>query len=576
MQGLPPPPPLKRQKQPKVTKLIPKRKRLSEEVKKVREEQKKLTYDIKHAQRKVARLQKKREAVAEKRNVVSKLTGDADGTPNNKVIDDEQLELIPEDIRDDAKVIFRPNAGPQTDFLAASENEVFYGGARGGGKSYSLLVDPLRYCTYDTHRALILRRTMPELRDLINHSHKLYPKAFPGAQWREKESLWRFPSGARIEFGYAENRQDALRYQGQAYTWIGIDELPQYPDVTILNDLRGSLRSVDPAVPTFLRACVDEGDVLTEHGWKPIQEVKRGEFVQSLNKDGNIILKEVLDIYKYEVNEPIARIKTRGLYMSMTNDHRIVYSKSPKSHDICIDRFNQVDTETINIYRTGYGYDTIRSYSGETLGLDSKLYLEILGYFLSEGCATTRNRVNIAQKKPVTRAIIKKALDKTGLNWRTEKSGFTLNGNLEWHKHFSQFGKCLDKFIPRIVLETANYEELDILLNALILGDGHRSEFKYVEYYTISKQLWDDVAEIAVKIGYKVWQRFRDRPEYGNNRSYELSIRRNNTATSEIYKKSSKLELYSGKVYCLSVADTHNFVLRQKGGVWISANTGNP
>jgi hypothetical protein len=158
-------------------------------------------------------------------------------------------------------VIFSPNPGPQTDFLAASEREVFYGGARGGGKSYSLLVDPLRYCSNGNHSGLILRRTMPELRDLIMHSNRLYPKAYPGAKWREQEKEWRFPSGAKIEFGYAENRQDALRYQGRAYNWIGIDELPQFPDEGILNDLRGSLRSVDLSLPEFIRATGNPGNV---------------------------------------------------------------------------------------------------------------------------------------------------------------------------------------------------------------------------------------------------------------------------------------------------------------------------
>ena len=75
---------------------------------------------------------------------------------------------------------------------------------------------------------------MPELRDLIQKSQLLYSKAFPGAKWREQEKEWRFPSGAKIEFGYAENMTDALRYQGQSYTWIGIDELPQYPNTCLL------------------------------------------------------------------------------------------------------------------------------------------------------------------------------------------------------------------------------------------------------------------------------------------------------------------------------------------------------
>ena len=161
----------------------------------------------------------------------------------------------------DREIIFQANEGPQTQFLAASEREVFYGGARGGGKSFALLADPLRYCTKQKHRALIIRRTMPELRDLINHSQQLYPKAYPGAKWREQEKEWKFPSGARIEFGYAENLTDVLRYQGQSYTWIGIDELPQYANVDIYNFLRSSLRSVDPDIPVYMRATGNPGNV---------------------------------------------------------------------------------------------------------------------------------------------------------------------------------------------------------------------------------------------------------------------------------------------------------------------------
>ena len=190
----------------------------------------------------------------------------------NQVLDGKETQLLTEDIIESVpnnvqehiksqEVIFKPNVGPQTDFLAASEREVFYGGARGGGKSYAMLVDPLRYCTKASHRALLIRRTMPELRDLINHSQRLYSRAFPGAKWREQEKEWRFPSGARIEFGYAENMQDVLRYQGQSYTWIGIDELPQYPTPDIYNFLRSSLRSVDPEIPVFMRATGNPGNI---------------------------------------------------------------------------------------------------------------------------------------------------------------------------------------------------------------------------------------------------------------------------------------------------------------------------
>ena len=222
-------------------------------------------------------LARKRKKVAQAEQTLRSAKQAAENTKRklltiNKALEGKDTQLLTEDIIDSAPktiqehvksqdVIFKPNGGPQTEFLAASEREVFYGGARGGGKSYAMLVDPLRYCSKAHHRALLIRRTMPELRDLISKSQLLYSKAYPGAKWREQEKEWRFPSGAKIEFGYAENMTDVLRYQGQSYTWIGIDELPQYPSPDIYNFLRSSLRSVDKDIPVYLRATGNPGNI---------------------------------------------------------------------------------------------------------------------------------------------------------------------------------------------------------------------------------------------------------------------------------------------------------------------------
>ena len=135
------------------------------------------------------REQSLRSAKREAENVKNKLlTIDKALTgKDTQLLTEDIIESAPKNVQehiDNQEVIFKPNIGPQTEFLAASEREVFYGGARGGGKSYAMLVDPLRYCTYANHRALLVRRTMPELRDLIQKSQLLYSKAFPGAKWR--------------------------------------------------------------------------------------------------------------------------------------------------------------------------------------------------------------------------------------------------------------------------------------------------------------------------------------------------------------------------------------------------------
>ena len=180
----------------------------------------------------------------------------------------EFIDSLPKEIRDsiedNTEVIFTPNKGPQVDFLAAPEKEVLYGGAAGGGKSFAMLVDLLRYASNGNHRALLLRRTLAELTELIDQSRKLYPKAFPGSIFREAKSTWSFPSGATALFSYVDKDPDVTRYQGQSFTWIGIDELGQYPSPYVWNYLRSRLRTTDPDIETYMRASANPGGI---GGW---------------------------------------------------------------------------------------------------------------------------------------------------------------------------------------------------------------------------------------------------------------------------------------------------------------------
>ena len=184
----------------------------------------------------------------------------------SNVVTESESKTLPDSIQEHldttgSYVAFMPNEGPQTDFLAAAEKDVLYGGAAGGGKSFAMLIDPLRHCHIAEHRALILRRSMPELRELIDKSRELYPKAFKGAKFREVEKLWNFPSGAKIEFGFLERDADVYRYQGQAYSWIGFDEITHLPTEFGWNYLASRLRTTHPDLKTYLRCTANPGGV---------------------------------------------------------------------------------------------------------------------------------------------------------------------------------------------------------------------------------------------------------------------------------------------------------------------------
>ena len=222
---------------------------------------------VKETQKTISSLRKRANAkeatLNNRKEVLKKLDGD---NKKEQLVMDTDLNALPNEVRqalqdEEASILFKPNPGPQEDFLSSSEKEVLYGGAAGGGKSYAMLVDPLPQFVHKEARALLIRRTMPELRELIDKSFELYPKAYPGARFRQQDKTWTFPSGAKLEFGYCEKDSDVYRYQGQAYSWIGFDELTQWPTDFCWNYLASRLRTVNPEIQTYLRATANPGNI---------------------------------------------------------------------------------------------------------------------------------------------------------------------------------------------------------------------------------------------------------------------------------------------------------------------------
>lgn len=213
-----------------------------------------LTKNIKSAEREI--INATRKAEREKKRL-EKLKSIYKVKDNKKhILDTSDMELLGYDEKKkiaEKTIIFQPHEGPQTEFLAANEDEVLFSGARGSGKSIALIVDPLRYCENKNFRALVIRKTMPELRELVSSARDIYPQVFPGVKWKEQEKLFIFPSGARVEFGHLESEGDVERYRGQQYTWIGIDELTHIEREDTFDRLMGSARTVDASLKVYKR-----------------------------------------------------------------------------------------------------------------------------------------------------------------------------------------------------------------------------------------------------------------------------------------------------------------------------------
>ena len=130
----------------------------------------------------------------------------------------------------------------QKEFFLSDKKYIAYGGARGGGKSWALrrkLV--LLALNYRGISILLLRRTLTELRD--NHIRPLLSELNGFCSYSDSKKCFEFPGGSRIVLGYLDTDGDLLRYQGQEYDIIAIDEATQvteYQFQTLKACLRGA------------------------------------------------------------------------------------------------------------------------------------------------------------------------------------------------------------------------------------------------------------------------------------------------------------------------------------------------
>lgn len=180
---------------------------------------------------------------------------------------------------------WRPNSRAQEAFFESNADELLYGGAAGGGKSEALITEALRDTPQENYHALLLRRTIPELkRTLIPKAQEML--ANTKAHWNGIDRKYVFPNRSTIEFGHLQYEHDVHQYDSAEYDLIEWDELTMFTEFQYLF-MKSRNRGKNPKIFRRMRAGSNPGRV--GHAWvkrrfpidKPFQMVERLDILPS-------------------------------------------------------------------------------------------------------------------------------------------------------------------------------------------------------------------------------------------------------------------------------------------------------
>ncbi len=234
------------------------------------------------------------------------------------------------------QIFIGPQPGPQTDFLSTTANIALYGGAAGGGKTYGLLLEPLRHFDNPKFGGVIFRRNTTQVRNeggLWDESVNLYSllNAYP----REAALEWVFPSTARMKFSHLEYEKTVYDWQGSQIPFIGFDELTHFTESQFFYML--SRNRSTSGIPGYIRAtCNPDADSwvkgiikwwLDEEGY-PIP-ARSGVLRYFFRQNDSLIWGNSKDELNKDYGVPRDDVKSFTFIPSKLEDNKILMEKDP-------------------------------------------------------------------------------------------------------------------------------------------------------------------------------------------------------------------------------------------------------
>lgn len=168
------------------------------------------------------------------------------------------FEAVPEG----ARVLAAPQEGPQWDLMFLEEQEILFGGAKGGGKTAGARIWALKgnpdepqdqlvnvsYVYHPGYRCLVLRKNVKDMMDYIDKARQIYELAY-GAVWNG-DGFFEFPSGAKIVIGHMADEKSYMQYMGQEWTRIIIEEVTQIGSFMLYMRIISCCRTIFPEMKT--------------------------------------------------------------------------------------------------------------------------------------------------------------------------------------------------------------------------------------------------------------------------------------------------------------------------------------